>query len=213
MAQSPLAYVPGVGDTYFGNSRIFSDSPHTDGLFFAGTDWIEADSANLVKTRNGNGDWSLNRTAAGAETYHIRFCLDAITRIGELVQTGDFGSLATQSGSLTSTKRGLGVLDMFVVMKVGVVGLTSATLRLGKTVYSTAAAGGAATQTDIVAATALGSLATSANYKLQTVAVPIASQIFFTDDISNAEIELTIVMANTGTIAIAGLGGHLAYNY
>jgi len=212
MAQSPLAFVPGVGDTYFGNSRLFSDSPHTDGLLYAGTDWLETDSANLVKTRNGNGDWSLNRTAVGAETYHIRFTLDQIFRIGELIQTGNFGSLATQSGSLTPTRRGIGVLDFFADFKVGVVALTSATLRLGKTVYSAAAAGAAPTQTDIVAATAL-SAATAANYKLQTVAVPVGSQQFFVDDISTAEIELTVVMANTGTIGIAGLGCHLAYNY
>lgn len=190
--------------------RLMSSAPHTDGLLLAGAGQMDKDSANLVLTRNGVGDWSLNRTSAGAETYHVRAC---INDIGGFIRTGEtyiFG-LFGQDSKVAAPAKGIEVVDFFAIYKSGVVALTSATLRLGKTVYSAAAGGGAPTQTDLVAATGV-STANTAQYQLQKLAGP-SPLVFSVDDLGLVEVELTIVMANTGTVAIAGIGAHINFNY
>src|SRR5580765_1862922 len=192
--------------------RLMCSAPHTDGLLFAGPGQCDRDSANLLLTRNGNGDWSLTRTAAGAETYHIRACLGdmgGFTRIGETYQLGLVGTGQTYAPNAPA--KGLHVKDFFAIYKSGVVALTSATLRFGKEVYSNVPAGGAPTQTDIVAATAINT-ANNANYGYQDVAGP-ATLVLSVDDLALVEIEATIVMANTGTLSFAGIGCHVNFNY
>ncbi len=189
--------------------RLMSSSPHIDGLLFAGADVLGKDSTNLVLTRNAKGDWSLNRTAAGAETYNIRITLadmGAMPRIGETYERGGFGS----GNNPTAPTKGIRIRDFFAVYKSGVVALTTATLRLGKTVYSSTPAGAVFAQTDLVAATATNT-ANNANYGYQDVVVP--APVFHVDDLGLVEIELQVVMANTGTVAIAGLGAHVDFNY
>lgn len=189
--------------------RLMSSAPHTDGLLFIGAGDLMSDSANLVLTRNGNGDWTLNRTAAGAETYHVRALLNqaAILRTGEKYINDLFGV----DSKVAAPPKGLQVVDFFAIYKNGVVALTTSTLRLGKTVYSAAAGGGAAVQTDLVAATAMAT-ATVVNYQLNKVAGPNPA-VFHVDDLGLVEIEATFVMANTGTLAIVGLGAHVNFNF
>jgi hypothetical protein len=104
--------------------------------------------------------------------------------------------------------------DVFVLMNVGVVALTSATLRAGKTVFSAIGAAAAApVQTDLLAATALGSLATNGAGLYAAQGVTIPTPTMFVDDMGEFEIELTLTMAGTGTVAIAGLGAHVLFNY
>lgn len=195
--------------TQFDNTVLSYDLPHVDGLYIIGAEEWAKDSANLVLTRVGAGDWTLARVAAGAETYNVRLCLAQLLRLGEIPNFQQFGITPPAQPA-----KGFKVTDFFVISKCGVVALTSATLRLGKTVYSTVAAapGGAPTQTDIVAATAVQT-ATSANYVYQKVAVPAGSQVFSTDDLGLIEVEYRFVMANTGTVAVAAMGVHGAFNY
>jgi hypothetical protein len=196
--------------------RLMNALPHTDGMLFASAWDIGSNSTNLVLTRNAAGDWSLNRTAAGAETYYVRFSLSDIPflRTGETYNESLFGGSSLQTYNTSAPAKGLKVTDIFVAMNVGVVALTSATLRLGKTVYALEGAAQAApVQTDIQAATALGSLVVNTAGQYLTQNVPVAAPIFFTDDISQAEIELAVVMANTGTIRIAGIGAHCYFNF
>src|SRR6266478_3225467 len=109
--------------------RLMCSSPHTDGLLFAGAGSLDKDSANLVLTRNAKGDWSLNRTAAGAETYNIRMTLgdmSGIVRTGENYELGEFGS--GQTDNPPAPAKGVQIKDFFAIYKSGVVALTSATL-------------------------------------------------------------------------------------
>lgn len=205
---SPLV---GVGDTSFENSRLFSNTAHIDGLAIGAADDISvSSSATLpVLTRTGNGIWTLNRTAAAAETLFFRITLDQLIRTGEFQQFGGFGADKQAFDTIT---KGITIQDAFAIFQVGVVALTSATLRIGRTVYSATVA---PVQTDLVAATALGSLAVSnpATTLMQKISVPLANQIFEVNDLGLVEAELAVVMANTGTLALASLGMHVGFNY
>lgn len=206
----PFAPVVGVGDTSFGTSRIFSSTPHQDGLMFIGVNDINTDSALLLRTRVAKGVWGFNRTAAGAETYNFQGTSDNIFRTGEAQTNGNFGASALVASAFTSPK-GIGVKDFFAVYQVGVVPLTTATLRLGKTVYSATIA---QVQTDIIAATGVPTAVSApANPLTQIVQVPFATRVMSIDDLALTEVELQVVMANTGTLSVIGLGFHVAFNY
>lgn len=194
--------------------RLMSSAPHVDGMMILGTSQFDVDSANLVKTRNANGDWSFNRTAAGAETYNARVTLDELLRTGETYINDLFGL----DNKVAAPDKGIAILDFFAIYSVGVVALTSATLRLGKTVFSKTAGGAAFTQTDLVAATAIATATTPAAG--QPVYQPVAFQtnssgtplVFHKDDLGLIEIEMHFVMANTGTVRLYGLGCHCFHN-
>lgn len=188
--------------------RLMNRLPHIDGLVMLSSN-SQLSSSNLVLTRTGNGNWSWQRTAAGAESYFIRGLCDDITRKGETYNLGGFGS----GQNVSAGPKGIAIIDAFVIMNIGVVPLTSATLRVGKTVYPAAGAAAAApVQTDLVAATAIPT-ATNAGGTFLTNLVPVASPAFTVDDIGLLEVELSFTMANTGTVAIAGLGFHCWFNY
>jgi hypothetical protein len=190
--------------------------PHTDGLLMRSG--LQVNSANLVLTRNGKGDWSFNRTAAGAETYYLRTTLGDILRTGEHYDLGLFptGGSAPQTYWPKAPAKGINILDVFAVLNIGVAALTSATLRVGTSVYplSTAAAA-AIVQTDVLAATAIATAVNGAGtYLTGLVALPQTNPpAFFTADMDLVEIELAIVMANTGTVQVAGVGAHVSFNY
>lgn len=205
-------YSAAAGDVLQGG-RIMASHPHVDGLYICGVDSVAKDSANLALTRNAVGDWSLNRIAAGAETYNVRTYLDTILRTGETYVLDLFGDQTKQTYAPSAPAKGVAITDFFVISKAGVVALTSATLRLGKTVYSLTAAapGGASVQTDLVAATGVQT-ATAANYVYQKVAGP-TNLTFSVDDLGMVEIEYRFVMANTGTVQVAALGCHCTFNY
>jgi hypothetical protein len=196
-----------AGQTFVGG-RLMNYLPHVDGLLIKAPS-LQSSSANLVLTRNGKGDWSLNRTAAGAETYFVRTTLEDLLRTGEIYHYGGFHDQPPSAGP-----KGIAILDFFAILNIGVVALTSATLRLGKSVYPISGAAAAApVQTDLVAATALAVATNGAgDYLTEQVAGP-APTVFSIDDLGLVEIELEIVMANTGTARVAGLGAHCQFNY
>ena len=198
--------------------RLMSSGPHVDGLYMAAPEILAKDSANLALTRNGVGDWSLNRTAAGAETYNVRTTLGQILRIGEQYNLGLFPGTNQTTGP-NAPDKGLAVLDFFAIYSVGVVALTTATLRLGKTVFSKTAGGAAFTQTNLVAATGIQTATTPAAGQpvYQNVAFQNNSSgtplVFHKDDLGLIEVEAVFVMANTGTLRVYGLGCHAFFNY
>jgi hypothetical protein len=99
-------------------------------------------------------------------------------------------------------------------LNIGVAALTSATLRLGKSIYPLSGAAAAApVQTDLVAATAIATAANGAGLYLTNQVAGPSPTVFSIDDLGLVEIELSVVMAATGTVAIAGLGAHVDFNY
>lgn len=192
--------------------RLMSSAPHTDGMFIFGPEVLAKDSANLVLTRNAKGDWSLNRVAAGAETYNVRISLGELLRTGETYNLGLFGS--GQAYAPSAPAKGLQIIDFFVIYSETVATLTTATLRLGKTVFSKTAGGAAFAQTDIVAATGISTAVTPAAGQpiYQSVAGP-SPLVFSTDDLGLLEIEAVFVMQNTGVIRVYGMGCHVNFNF
>lgn len=188
--------------------RLMSSAPHTDGLILIGAQDLERDTANLVLTRNGKDDWSLNRTAtAASETFNISASLDYLLRTGEKYYFDQFG----QDNKVSAPAKGMAVIDFFAIYKSSAVALTSATLRLGKLVYSTDTTGATApTQTDLVAATAISTV-NSAQYRYQAVAVPTPAM--HVDNLGLVRIELVVTMPINAVLIVAGLGCHCNFNF
>lgn len=192
--------------------RLMSSGPHVDGVIWIPAEALAKDSANLVLTRNAKGDWSLNRTAAGAETYNVRG-----VPTGIITRTGETYNLDDVITGPAAPAKGVAIIDAFAVLNVGVALLTSATLRIGSTQYGPpvtdlANTGTAPTITDIVAATSINpsALTTAGQYVTQDLANS-ANPSFVVTDITQLEIELVAVMANTGTLRIAGIGAHVNF--
>ena len=208
MAQSPLAPFPGVGDTSFGQSRVLSLSPHTDGLLLTPAGQLQTSGPGTwALAQSGPGRWAISHTAAAGETQIIRSPLNGFTRIGEPMQ---------QPGNYPPPKppypaKGFGVLDIVVAMQVGVVALVGAAVTLLSTTYSKTVA---PTVKVILPTTTLPSLTVSAPAAplIQVVSIPLAAQQFVTADFSTMEIELNLNMAATGTVSIEALGAHIAFN-
>jgi hypothetical protein len=199
-------FVPGTTQ----GGRLMSSAPHIDGVVSVDAGQLDKDSANLVLTRNGVGDWSLNRTAGGAETYNCRINLsELIARLGEKY---NFGAGFNSAKQPNPGPKGIMVTDFFAIYRVGVVDLTTATLRLGKSVFANNVA---LAQTDIVAATAIPKTAAGdgTGPYVSVVPVPAGSQVFMTDDTAQWEVEAQFVMANTGTLRVYGVGCHINFNF
>ena len=212
---------------------LYSDTPHQGGFLFADAlDLAPGFNANLVLTRNALGDYSLNRTAAGAETYQIVASLRDMKRLIEVPTAPmpfqeNFGTAAGGPGFPTSVPgvppftgatqlvpptgfnaKGLRVKDVVVVYQVGVAALTAASLSLNRTVFANNVAN--AITNVAIAATALA-LNTQANPYVQILAV--TTPVFETTDLSDLTLEFAITMANTGTLRIYGLGFHADFNF
>lgn len=189
-------------------------------------------STNLALTRNAQGDYSFNRTAAGAETYILPLNLCNLKRLIEVSTTGmpfqtQFGTAAGGAGfpasvagfpPFTGTSqltpptgqapKGIQILDVIAVYQVGVAALTAASLSLNRTVFANNVAN-AITNLPI-AATALP-LLTQANPYVVTRAV--TTPAFEVADLADVNLELSVTLANTGTIRLYGLGCHVNFNY
>jgi hypothetical protein len=212
--------------------KFSQDTPHSGGMYFSDALSLAPFSTNLVLTRNALGDYSLNRTAAGAESYTITLSTDCIgKRIQAVPPITDFqeafGNQASQGGNwvpggagyppfagnpiitnINPPAKGIELIDVFVVYQVGVVSLTSAALSLNRTVFANAAA---KTITNIpISATAL-TLTTNANpyVAVRTVTTPA----FETSDLAELTMEFDVTMANTGTLRVYGLGFHYNLNF
>lgn len=213
---------------------LYADTPHSGGWIWYSSLNLNPFSANLVLTRNALGDYSFNRTAAGAETYQVVASLDELKRIVEAANASNDLPFQNQFGTATGTtgypagvaglppfagaaqltqptaapSKGVQVTDVAVVYQVGVVALTAASLSLNRTVYANNVAN-AITNVPI-SATAL-TLLTQANpyVAVRTVTTPA----FEVTDQSDLALEFAFTMANTGTMRVYGLGFHVNFNY
>lgn len=195
--------------TNFAGSTLCGDGAHNDGVVTIGAEDLGASSSATapVLTRNAVGSWSWNRTAAGAETLFFRKAMTGIQRLGELYNA----QLNGVAGAALPAK-GIQLTDFFAIYSIGVVDATTATLRFGKSIFANNVA---LAQTDIVAATNISKTAAgdATGPYVSVVSIPAGSQVFSTDDFSQVEIELSIVLANTGTLKVFGVGFHCNFNY
>lgn len=214
---------------------FFADTAHNGGWLFMDAQEIGPNfSANLAYTRNALADYSLNRVSAGAETYNIVANLSSALRkltaypgINGMPFQEQFGTAAGAAGypagaaglppftgntELTPptapTPKGIQITDVAAVYQVGVAALTSASLSLNRTTFSNNVAN--AIVNIPISATAL-SLGTQANPYVAVRAV--TAPVFEVTDLSDVTLELAIVMQNTGTLRVYGLGFHVNYNF
>lgn len=214
-------------------SALYSDIPHQGGWIWAPATDLTVFSANLVLTRNALGDYSYNRTAAGAETYQLVTNLQNLKRLIEVPTppmpfqeqfgSGASGPSAWPGGAqgvppFTGSTflnppsgqppKGLRVIDVAVVYTVGVAALTAASLSLNQTTYANNVANAI---TNIpINATALA-LATQVNPYVAVRAV--TTPTFLNTDLSDLYLEFSATLQNTGTIRIYGIGYHCDFNY
>lgn len=215
----------------------FADTPHTGGWIVYSAVELSPFSANLVLTRNALGDYSLNRTAGGAETYRPVIGINgSIKRLNVYPDLGgtpfqvQFGTAAggagypadvagfppfTGASQLTpATKlpdKGVRVTDVVAIYQPGVADLTAASLSLNRTVYANNVAN--AITNVPVSATALPLTTAGAATGPYVVTRAVTSPVFETTDLSDLLLELTVTMQNTGTIRIYALGFHVDWNY
>lgn len=213
---------------------FYADTPHLGGYVHFNAYDLAPFSTNLVLTRNALGDYSLNRTAAGAESYTVvaqlqgyKRIVEALTQASDLPFQNQFGTSAgttsypgpaagippfTGATQLTPPTaqpgKGVQITDVYVVYQVGVAALTAGTLSLNRTVYANNVANAI---TNIpISATAL-TLTTQANPFVAVRAV--TTPTFETTDTSDLTLEFGFTMQNTGTVRVYGLGFHFNFNF
>lgn len=148
------------------------------------------DSANLVLTRNALGDWSLNRTAAGAETYNLSCCIPFPIRTTK----------PTDYGYLPKGDRGLKLASIDLVYAVGVVNLTSITPVLKQvTMQDNVAIAVADHAGGLSGAPPVTQRANPYRFTLTPV-----TPVIWTDKTKRLVFEVQFVMANTGTLKFYG---------
>jgi hypothetical protein len=212
---------------------LLMDSPHGGGVVFVDANTLGKYSANLVLTRNALGDYSLNRTAGGAETYNVTANLRGVYRLTpayNAIMQEEFGTAAGTPGYPASAPgippftgatqlvpptappaKGLEVTDVFAIYQVGVADLTSAALSLNRTVFANNTANSITNLP--IASTALPLTAAGDSTGPYLVTRAVTTPAFEVTDDSDLTLELQVVLANTGTIRLYGLGFHVNFNY
>jgi len=204
--------------------RLYSDLFHLGGWTIYNSSQLVASSTNLIYTRNAQFDWSLNRTAAGAETYQV---ILAVANVRRLIETYQFQEQFGGSGAgpqgvpgrppftgasqlvppTAAPAKGLLLTDIVLVHQVGVVGLTSATITHGTMQYANAAANVAT----VIPTTGAVPLVVQATPYVTTF--PVTTPAAVTADLTELMIEAQFVMANTGTLRVYAIGFHCQFNY
>jgi len=210
------------------------DTAHTTGLIWYGAGMLDKFSANLVLTRNALGDYSLNRTASGAETYQVVATLTDLYRLltsaSPVYFQEQFGTAAGTSGYPAAAPgyppftgatqlvpptgppaKGIQVNSVTVVYQVGVADLSAASLSLNRIVYANNVANAI---TNIpIAATALPLTAAGDATGPYLATRAVTTPAFENTQNSNLELEFAVTLANTGTLRIYGMGLNVSFNY
>src|SRR5579864_206429 len=217
--------------------NFVSDVPFAGGWIIYSAIDLTSFSPNLVLTRNALGDYSLNRAAAGAETYPavigINGAIKRLTVYPQLSSLPFLQQFGTGAGTAGYPKgaagippftgssqftpptgpppKGVRITDVCAVYQVGVVNLTAASLSLNRTAYANNVANSI---TNVpIAATALPLTAAGDATGPYFVKRAVTTPVFETVDQSDLLLELSVTLANTGTIRIYALGFHLDFNY
>jgi hypothetical protein len=216
-------------------SRYMQDLGFTDGRVFCGPgDAIAVGStAAPVVTRNAAGDWTLTRTAAGAETINI-----AVNMTQQLLRrTGFFEDLQEQFGGAgipasaefqgrpdtipsmalgqpitprTAFKlKGVKYLSIDAIYRVTVAALTTNTIRMDQTLLVNNVAPAI---TPILAPLGIPT-APQANPYVIVTPLPVAQQIYRITPDQELWVEMTAVMANTGVLAFYGFDIQMEFNF
>ena|SRR6267378_1702922 len=218
--------------------KFYADTPHGGGwLLYDAMMLAPAFSANLVLTRNALGDYSLNRTAGGAETYtpvasigqslHRLIEAQTLQQAGQgpytsaagYVGDGTVGPIplpgfppltATALGTIPTTwpAKGIQITDVAACYLVTTQALTAASLSLNQTVFGNNLAN--VITNFPIAATALP-LATQANPYVVTRAV--VTPTFNVTDLSEMTVELSLTMQNLGLLRVYWIGVHVNFNF
>lgn len=206
--------------------RFYADTAHNGGHIHDGAVELGVLSSATapVLTNNGANDFSWNRTAGGAETIHVFKGLDILRRITESYQSESAFQEGFNMGppfvgrppiagfpltppSAAGPAKGFQVDDVYLVYRVGVAGLTSIALSLAEIKMGE----NAARVVTAIATTSNPPLGAQANDHVATFKVTAPAMIV--DDFSDIQADFTIVMANTGTLRIYGIGWHGHFNY
>jgi hypothetical protein len=224
-------------DTAHSGGWIFYDAMElASTVFLAGTA-----SANMVLTRNAQGDYSLNRTAAGAEAYiavqglmDLKRLVEGSSNVGSSFVNGSlmpfqeqFGTSAGAAGypagapgippfsgntQLTQpTAQPAKGVSITDVVAVYTVGVASLTSASLALVRSTFANNAAIVTATPAISATALPLTAQANPYVVTRAV--TAPTFETADLSDISVEFAYTMANTGTFRLYGMGIHVNFNY
>lgn len=218
--------------------KFYADTPHGGGwLLYDALMLAPTFSANLVLTRNALGDYSLNRTAGGAETYtpvapigsmlHRLIEAQTLQEAGQgpfpqsagYIGDGTVGPIplpgfppytAAALGTIPTTwpAKGIQITDVAACYLVTTQALTAASMSLNQTVFGNNLAN--VVNNFPIAATALP-LATQANPYVVVRAV--TAPLFNNTDLSEMTLELSLTMQNLGVLRVYWIGVHVNFNY
>jgi hypothetical protein len=221
------------------NAMVSSNQYHGNGWRFmtaakVNSGALAANSNVLGLVKNASGDYSLNRTATGAETYTFALpmaefdkspnsslgynysrqeqfggSIGPVGAPGRPPFTGDT-QLSPPTGSVAPTSpyaKGLMIRDVVLVYQVGVVNLTSAACSMNAITYKDSTAN-SVTNFPLTATT----IVLTAQGTPHVITIPVTTPRFLYTDLSDLNVEFQFVMANTGTLRIYGLGVHFNYN-
>lgn len=217
--------------------NVLQDTPLNGGWIIFDAIDLAPFSANLVLTRNALGNYSLNRTATGAEPFTPVIGLNGVLKrltvypgLQSMPFQEQFGTAAgaasypagaaglppfTGATNLTQPTgpppKGIRVTAVRAIYQAGVVDLTAASLSLNRTVWANNVA--PAVTNVPIAATALPLTAAGDAVGPYVVTRTVTTPVFETIDLSDLTLELAVTLANTGTIKIFGLGFLLDFNY
>ncbi len=208
------------GDTAKAGGWIFKGACDAS-LLYSGS-W----SSNPALTRNTEGDFSFNGTASGAATIRVVACLSQLRR---LIEVGPFfqeefgganapvgvSGFPPYKGQTQFTpnnfppNKGLQIDNLVVIYQPGVVSVTSVAVTLDEIVYANNVAN---VVNNYPLTNPIFPLTVPSTGPYVQVC-PVTTPVMNVDDLSNFVAELDIVLANTGTIEIQGIGFHLHFNY
>jgi|SRR6267142_366015 len=217
-------------------SRYQQDLGFTDARVFLGPGDVVVSSTAAVPvvTRNAAGDWSLTRTAAGAETISLAANItNAVIRrtgFGEDLQE-QFGgtgipasaqpqvyrpdvipamAAAQQLQPRTALKiKGIKLLSFDTIYRNTVVALTTNVVRVDQTLFVNNVAPAI---TAVLAPTGIAT-ATQANPYVVNTALAAGQQIYRNIVDQEVWIEMTAVMANTGKLDFYGFDCLVEFNF
>jgi len=172
----------------------------TDGYVFVDATkcGVTSDATLPALTRNAVGDYSLNRTAGGAENIFVFASMPLMIR--------------------TTTDKGWKIRDVYAIYQLGVVDATSVDMVLKQTTFANAVANSVADHGSTLSYntshdTAAERRASAGGSNPHVLAVTLSSQSYVNPLHRIIFPELQVVLANTGTFRFYGFAFNFTYDY
>lgn len=194
----------GAGEPSRISGPLICDNDTPDGYIFMGPEAIICDSSNMTYVRAATGDWSRQRTAAGAETYNFEVQINGalFSRLGLTFP------IAVPGGGLIQNK-GIKITKLVVYNQITVAALTSHTVQqLSTTAYVNNVA-------DAVTAysATTGALPTAAQANPYASVITVTTPVFFNTQDALLSFDWQAVMAINGVYSVKGVGVYFTYNF